>query len=91
MNLKSIIISFLEPLKFRVPHAFLNFTVGGRVIYVNPENSVSTIRMDDVKTFIKDRIVRRNIEALESFKGVLFILSKICINVLIVYRTVKIW
>ena len=70
MNLRLIRISFLEPLKFRVPHAFLNFSVGGRVIYVNPENSVSTIRMDDMKTFIKDRIVRRNIEALESFKGI---------------------
>lgn len=65
--------SVSEPLKFRVPHAFLKFAVGGRVIVLNPESSVSTVRIEDLKTLVRDRTARRNIEALESFKGPLVV------------------
>uniref|UniRef100_A0A915CMQ5 Protein transport protein sec16 n=1 Tax=Ditylenchus dipsaci TaxID=166011 RepID=A0A915CMQ5_9BILA len=62
-----------EPLLYRIPHAVFNFTVGGRVIILDPETSVNTVRIEDAKNFFLDRVNQRNIDALESFKGPLLL------------------
>lgn len=60
----------LEPFIFTRPHATVSFAVGGRIVYLNPEYSVNTIHIKDLKNFCNDRNNKRNIEALESFKGI---------------------
>ncbi|KAI1713168.1 sec23-binding domain of sec16 domain-containing protein [Ditylenchus destructor] len=62
-----------EPLLYRIPHKVFKFAVGGRVIVLDPETSVSTIRIEDAKKFFLDPNSRRNVEALESFKGPLIL------------------
>lgn len=62
-----------EPHRFTKPHAFVSFAVGGKLLILNPEFSISTIRVEDVKSRIRDRGHRRNIDAMENFKGPLII------------------
>lgn len=47
--------------------------MGGRIVFVDPEFSVNTIRIEDVKKFCIDPGNQRNIEALEAFKGILIV------------------
>lgn len=58
-----------EPLLFRVPHAPVSFSAGGRIIFMDPETSVTTVKIEDAKNYYLDSCNQRIIEALESFKG----------------------
>ncbi|VDM62938.1 unnamed protein product [Angiostrongylus costaricensis] len=42
------------PLKHRVPHAFVTFGPGGKMVTVIPDSSVSVVQIDDVKTVVTD-------------------------------------
>jgi hypothetical protein len=68
----TIMVYFLEPLKFRTHHALVRFGPGGRLIILAPRDSISTIRIDHLKNHIANRSLRRNIELIESFKGNIF-------------------
>jgi len=72
-DLNSLDSSSREPLFYRVPHAPISFGLGGKLIYVSPENSVSTVRIEDAKNFFRDSVNHRLIEAMESFKGPLVV------------------
>ncbi|VDK72079.1 unnamed protein product, partial [Anisakis simplex] len=43
-----------EPLKFRCPHAFVRFGVGGKVLIMDPSLSTSLIEVKDLKVAVKD-------------------------------------
>ncbi|KAI1732588.1 eukaryotic aspartyl protease domain-containing protein [Ditylenchus destructor] len=58
-----------EPLLFRVPHTIFRFAVGGRVIALDPQKSVSSLRIEEAKIFCRDFYSQKTIEILESFKG----------------------
>ncbi|VDM37284.1 unnamed protein product [Toxocara canis] len=58
-----------EPLKFRSPHSFVRFGVGGKVLVVDPGLSVSVVEVRDLKALVRDTEIRRVVEAAESFKG----------------------
>ncbi|KAL3124960.1 hypothetical protein niasHT_001853 [Heterodera trifolii] len=62
-----------ELMFFRFPHTPVRFGRGGRIIYVDPTRSVSTVCIEDLKRFIKDAEGRRYVEILESFKGPLLV------------------
>jgi hypothetical protein len=62
-----------EPHRFTKPHALASFAVGGKLLILNPEYSISTIQLVDVKKRIHDRGNLRNIDAMENFKGPLII------------------
>uniref|UniRef100_F1KPW1 Protein transport protein sec16 n=1 Tax=Ascaris suum TaxID=6253 RepID=F1KPW1_ASCSU len=58
-----------EPLKFRAPHSFVRFGIGGKVLVVDPSQSVSVVEIRDVKALVDDDETGRIVEAAESFKG----------------------
>ncbi|KAJ1354039.1 hypothetical protein KIN20_010841 [Parelaphostrongylus tenuis] len=45
---------FVAPLKLQVPHAFVTFGPGGKLVTVHPDFSVSVVQIDDIKTVITD-------------------------------------
>uniref|UniRef100_A0A914ZJM0 FERM domain-containing protein n=1 Tax=Parascaris univalens TaxID=6257 RepID=A0A914ZJM0_PARUN len=57
-----------EPLKFRAPHSFVRFGIGGKVLVVDPSQSVSVVEIRDLKALVDDGETRRIVEAAESFK-----------------------
>ncbi|CAI4224016.1 unnamed protein product [Auanema sp. JU1783] len=57
------------PLKFRTPHAFVTFGPGGKMITVQPDISVSTVHIDDVKKVLKDNESKKLIDAAQIFRG----------------------
>uniref|UniRef100_A0A914ZD02 FERM domain-containing protein n=1 Tax=Parascaris univalens TaxID=6257 RepID=A0A914ZD02_PARUN len=61
-----------EPLKFRAPHSFVRFGIGGKVLVVDPSQSVSVVEIRDLKALVDDGETRRIVEAAESFKDKLF-------------------
>ncbi|CAG9531487.1 unnamed protein product [Cercopithifilaria johnstoni] len=58
-----------EPMKFRVPHSFLRFGVGGKVIMLNVQNSESVIEIRDLKSLFGSHNLLRISNAIESFRG----------------------
>jgi hypothetical protein len=62
-----------EPHRFTKPHALASFAVGGKLLILNPEYSISTVQLVDVKKCIRDPRNLRNIDAMENFKGPLII------------------
>uniref|UniRef100_A0A7E4URD7 Protein transport protein sec16 n=1 Tax=Panagrellus redivivus TaxID=6233 RepID=A0A7E4URD7_PANRE len=72
-DIASIDSSAKEPLKFTRPHSIISFGVGGRLLVLNPEKSISTIRIEDVKSHIRNQPDLRNIDAIEEFKGPLIV------------------
>ncbi|VDK49788.1 unnamed protein product [Cylicostephanus goldi] len=64
---------FEAPLKHRVPHAFVTFGYGGKMVTVHPDLSVSVVQIDDVKTALSDSHTTRLIDAAQTFKGPLLI------------------
>ncbi|KAJ1372731.1 hypothetical protein KIN20_034966, partial [Parelaphostrongylus tenuis] len=61
------------PLKHRVPHAFVTFGPGGKLVTVHPDFSVSVVQIDDIKTIINDPHTVRLIDSAQSFRGPLLI------------------
>ncbi|KJH41418.1 hypothetical protein DICVIV_12610 [Dictyocaulus viviparus] len=61
------------PLKHRVPHAFVTFGPGGKMLTVHPDSSVSVVHIDDIKSVITDLHGMKLIESVQSFKGPLLI------------------
>lgn len=57
-------------MKFRVPHAFLNFCVDGRVLLLDPTLSISIVEIRDVKDLVNHSHFNGIIESIESFKGI---------------------
>ncbi|KAE9413815.1 hypothetical protein Angca_010027, partial [Angiostrongylus cantonensis] len=57
------------PLKHRVPHAFVTFGPGGKMVTVIPDSSVSVVQIDDVKAVVTDPHTVRLIDSAQSFKG----------------------
>uniref|UniRef100_A0A914GU76 Ancestral coatomer element 1 Sec16/Sec31 domain-containing protein n=1 Tax=Globodera rostochiensis TaxID=31243 RepID=A0A914GU76_GLORO len=68
-DLNSIDSLTKELMFHRSPHAPVRFGRGGRIIYVDPTSSVSTVCVEDLKRFFKDTEGRRYVEMLETFKG----------------------
>lgn len=64
-----LIITYLEPLKFRTHHSIVRFGPGGRLIILEPRDSISAIRIDHLKNHAANPSLRRNIDLIESFKG----------------------
>lgn len=61
-----------EPLLFRTPHLPISFTAGGQIISMDLEQSVTTVKIENTKKYCLDSVNQRNIEALESFKGIIY-------------------
>ncbi|RCN25958.1 hypothetical protein ANCCAN_28325, partial [Ancylostoma caninum] len=61
------------PLKHRVPHAFVTFGAGGKMVTVHPDLSVSVVQIDDIKTVITDPHTLRLIDSAQTFKGPLLV------------------
>ncbi|CAI2357946.1 unnamed protein product [Caenorhabditis sp. 36 PRJEB53466] len=57
------------PLKFTHPHSFLNISTGGRIIYIQPDQSISAIVFDDIKSELRDIATQQVTDAAMSFKG----------------------
>uniref|UniRef100_A0A183CE71 Sec16_C domain-containing protein n=1 Tax=Globodera pallida TaxID=36090 RepID=A0A183CE71_GLOPA len=68
-DLNSIDSLTKELMFHRSPHAPVRFGRGGRIIYVDPTSSVSTVCVEDLKRFFKDTEGRKYVEMLETFKG----------------------
>ena len=68
-DLASMDSSVKEPLKFSRPHAFVSFGPGGKLLILDPEYSICSLKFENVKSRIKDRAIGRNIAELEAFKG----------------------
>ncbi|KAE9550734.1 hypothetical protein FO519_006056 [Halicephalobus sp. NKZ332] len=68
-DLGSIDSSVKEPLKFSRPHAFVSFGPGGKLLILDPEYSICSLKFENVKSRIKDKAIGRNIAELEAFKG----------------------
>ncbi|VDO31113.1 unnamed protein product [Haemonchus placei] len=63
----------LAPLKHRVPHAFVSFGPGGKMVTVHPDLSVSVVQIDDIKAVVSDPYTTRLIDSAQTFKGPLLI------------------
>ncbi|KHJ98219.1 hypothetical protein OESDEN_01814 [Oesophagostomum dentatum] len=72
-DILSIESSQRAPLKHRVPHAFVTFGYGGKMVTVHPDLSVSVVQIDDVKTVFSDPHTMRLIDTAQTFKGPLLI------------------
>uniref|UniRef100_A0A1I7TNG6 Protein transport protein sec16 n=1 Tax=Caenorhabditis tropicalis TaxID=1561998 RepID=A0A1I7TNG6_9PELO len=57
------------PLKFTCPHTFMNISTGGQVISIQPDQSVSAVVFDDIKSVLKDIDTLQVKDAAMSFKG----------------------
>ncbi|VDM67187.1 unnamed protein product, partial [Strongylus vulgaris] len=69
-----ILFPFKAPLKHRVPHAFVTFGYGGKMVTVDPRNSsASVIQIDDIKTVLRDPHSVRLIDAVQKFRGPLLV------------------
>uniref|UniRef100_A0AAF5PMQ3 Protein transport protein sec16 n=1 Tax=Wuchereria bancrofti TaxID=6293 RepID=A0AAF5PMQ3_WUCBA len=58
-----------EPMKFRVPHSFLKFGVGGKAIILNVQNSENILEIRDLKSLFGNQKLLRISNAIESFRG----------------------
>ncbi|KAM3727292.1 Protein transport protein [Dirofilaria immitis] len=58
-----------EPMKFRVPHSFLRFGVGGKAIVLNVRNSENILEIRDLKSLFSNHKLQRISNAIESFRG----------------------
>ncbi|VDN88672.1 unnamed protein product [Brugia pahangi] len=58
-----------EPMKFRVPHSFLRFGVGGKAIILNVQNSENILEIRDLKSLFGNEKLLRISNAIESFRG----------------------
>ncbi|KIH50069.1 hypothetical protein ANCDUO_19855, partial [Ancylostoma duodenale] len=67
-DILSIESSQRAPLKHRVPHAFVTFGAGGKMVTVHPDLSVSVVQIDDIKTVITDPHTLRLIDSAQTFK-----------------------
>ena len=63
---------YLEPLKYRTHHAGVKFAPGGRLLLLNPRQSVSSVEIRTVKSLITDPSVRRITDIMDRFKGSFF-------------------
>ncbi|ETN70882.1 hypothetical protein NECAME_14456, partial [Necator americanus] len=72
-DILSIESSQRAPLKYRVPHAFITFGAGGKMVKVHPDLSVSVVQIDDIKTALTDSHTMRLIDCAQTFKGPLLI------------------
>ncbi|KAK6061112.1 hypothetical protein COOONC_01223 [Cooperia oncophora] len=72
-DILSIDSSQRAPLKHRVPHAFVSFGPGGKMVTVHPDLSVSVVQIDDIKTVVSDPYTVRLIDSAQTFKGPLLI------------------
>ncbi|KAK5986704.1 Protein transport protein sec16, partial [Trichostrongylus colubriformis] len=72
-DILSIDSSQRAPLKHRVPHAFVSFGPGGKMVTVHPDLSVSVVQIDDIKTVVSDPYTVRLVDGAQSFKGPLLI------------------
>ncbi|KAL6724697.1 hypothetical protein Aduo_019561 [Ancylostoma duodenale] len=72
-DILSIESSQRAPLKHRVPHAFVTFGAGGKMVTVHPDLSVSVVQIDDIKTVITDPHTLRLIDSAQTFKGPLLV------------------
>ncbi|KAJ1349835.1 hypothetical protein KIN20_005488 [Parelaphostrongylus tenuis] len=61
------------PPKHRVPHAFVTFGPGGKMVTVRADSSMSLVQIDDIRTVISDPHTVRLIDCAQSFKGPLLI------------------
>uniref|UniRef100_A0A8R1I5T7 Protein transport protein sec16 n=1 Tax=Caenorhabditis japonica TaxID=281687 RepID=A0A8R1I5T7_CAEJA len=57
------------PLKFTCPHSFLHISTGGQIISIQPDQSISAVVFDDIKSTIKDIPTLQIKEAAQAFKG----------------------
>lgn len=58
-------------MKFRVPHSFLRFGVGGKTIMLNVQNSENILEIRDLKSLFGSHKLLRISNAIESFRGIL--------------------
>ncbi|VDK77665.1 unnamed protein product [Litomosoides sigmodontis] len=65
----SIDSSAKEPMKFRVPHSFLKFGVGGKTIMLNVQNSENILEIRDMKSLFVNHELLCVSNAIESFRG----------------------
>ncbi|KAK6032096.1 hypothetical protein OSTOST_01737 [Ostertagia ostertagi] len=72
-DILSIDSSQRAPLKHRVPHAFVSFGPGGKMVTVHPDLSVSVVQIDDIKAVVSDPYTVRLIDSAQTFKGPLLI------------------
>ncbi|XGW35414.1 hypothetical protein V3C99_018993 [Haemonchus contortus] len=72
-DILSIDSSQRAPLKHRVPHAFVSFGPGGKMVTVHPDLSVSVVQIDDIKAVVSDPCTTRLIDSAQTFKGPLLI------------------
>ncbi|VDL70146.1 unnamed protein product [Nippostrongylus brasiliensis] len=72
-DILSIDSSQRAPLKHRVPHAFVSFGPGGKMVTVHPDLSVSVVQIDDIKSMVTDPYSVRLIDGAQTFKGPLLI------------------
>ncbi|VDO62574.1 unnamed protein product [Heligmosomoides polygyrus] len=72
-DILSIDSSQRAPLKHRVPHAFVSFGPGGKMVTVHPDLSVSVVQIDDIKSLVTDPYSVRLIDSAQTFKGPLLI------------------
>lgn len=56
---------------YRSPHLPLHFSTGGRIIFVDPDVSMSVVCIEDTKKFYRDIEGKRYVEMVESFKGLI--------------------
>ncbi|KAF1748876.1 hypothetical protein GCK72_025343 [Caenorhabditis remanei] len=57
------------PLKFSCPHSFLNISHGGQIISIQPDQSISAVVFDDIKSVLRDIPTLQIKDAAMSFKG----------------------
>uniref|UniRef100_A0A915Q1S7 Protein transport protein sec16 n=1 Tax=Setaria digitata TaxID=48799 RepID=A0A915Q1S7_9BILA len=58
-----------EPMKFRIPHSFLRFGAGGKVIVLNVQNSENILEIRNLKSLFGDHKLLHFSNAIESFRG----------------------
>lgn len=56
-------------MKFRVPHSFLRFGVGGKTIMLNVQNSENVLEIRDMRSLFGNHELLRISNAIESFRG----------------------
>lgn len=57
------------PLKFTCPHSFLHISTGGQIISIQPDQSISAVVFDDIKSVLKDIPTLQIKDAAMTFKG----------------------
>ncbi|CCD69408.1 Protein transport protein sec16 [Caenorhabditis elegans] len=57
------------PLKFTCPHSFMNISTGGQIISIRPDQSISAVVFDDIKSVLKDVPTLQVKDAAMTFKG----------------------